>query len=143
MKFNKKQQFHLFPKHAVFFFLLYCQGWPCNMFNISNGQQHLTNNIYSCILIFVHHTLGNDCLNRSIGITLLSEVWTSALNNRESIEFKILESKFLSEVSILLPLLSRNLLLSNLFTFEWWFANYWCLSIKCLVIPLFHYWLTY
>ena len=29
-----------------FFFLLYCQGWPCNMFNISNGQQHLTNNIY-------------------------------------------------------------------------------------------------
>ena len=55
------------------------------------------------MLIFVHHTLGNDCLNRSIGITLLSEVWTSALNNRESIEFKILESKFLSEVSILLP----------------------------------------
>ena len=89
------------------------------MFNISNGQQHLTNNIYSCILIFVHLTLGNDCLNRSIGITLLSEVWTSALNNRESIEFKILESKFLSEVSILLPLLSRNLLISNLFTFEW------------------------
>lgn len=41
----------------------------------------------------------NDCLNRSIGITLLSEVWTSALNNRESIEFKILESKFLSEIS--------------------------------------------
>ena len=113
------------------------------MFNISNGQQHLTNNIYSCILIFVHHTLGNDCLNRSIGITLLSEVWTSALNNRESIEFKILESKFLSEVSILLPLLSKILLLSNLFTLEWWFANYWCLSIKCLVIPLFDYWLTY
>ena len=89
------------------------------MFNISNGQQHLTNNIYSCILIFVHHTLGNDCLNRSIGITLLSEVWTSALNNRGSIEFKILESKFLSEVSILLPLLSKILLLSNLFTLEW------------------------
>ena len=71
------------------------------------------------MLIFVHLTLGNDCLNRSIGITLLSEVWTSAFNNRESIEFKKLESKFLSEVSIMLPLLSRNLLLSNLFTFEW------------------------
>nr|XP_058952433.1 protein turtle-like [Pocillopora verrucosa] len=41
----------------------------------------------------------NDCLIRSIGITLQIEVWTSAFNNRESIEFKTLESKFLSEIS--------------------------------------------
>ena len=60
------------------------------------------------MLIFVHHTLGNDCLIRSVGITLQSEVWTSAFNNRESIEFKTLESKFLSEVSILVWHLLRT-----------------------------------
>ena len=34
-----------------------------------------------------------------VGITLESEVWKTALNNRESVEFKTLESKLLSEVS--------------------------------------------
>ena len=94
--------------------------------------------------------LHNDRLIRSVGITLQSEVWTSAFNIRESVKFKILESKLLSEVSTLLHLLStfgdhirtRNPLLSNLFTIEWWFANYWCLSMKCLAIPLFQYLLT-
>ena len=47
-----------------------------------------------------------DRLIRSVGITLQSEVWTSAFNNRESVKFKILESKLLSEVSTLLHLLS-------------------------------------
>ena len=36
-----------------------------------------------------------------VGITLQSENWISALNNRESVEFETLESKLLSEVSFL------------------------------------------
>ena len=44
---------------------------------------------------------GNDCENMKVGITLQSENWKTALHNRESIEFKTLESKLLSEVSFL------------------------------------------
>ena len=51
-----------------------------------------------CLFFFI---TGNDCENLKVGITLQSEYWKSAFNNRESIEYKTLESKLLSEVSFL------------------------------------------
>ena len=46
-------------------------------------------------------TVVNDCKIRIVKLTLQSETWKSALNNKESVEFKILQAKLSSNVSIL------------------------------------------
>ncbi|XP_027039465.1 brother of CDO-like, partial [Pocillopora damicornis] len=41
----------------------------------------------------------NDCKIRIVKLTLQSETWKSALNNKESVEFKILQAKLSSNIS--------------------------------------------
>ena len=65
--------------------------------NKINYYLHKHNSLV-CLFFFI---TGNDCENLKVAITVFSEDWKSALNNRESIEFKTLESKLLSEVSFL------------------------------------------
>lgn len=58
-----------------------------------------------CVLIYNFflfcRTVGNDCKIRIVKLTLQSETWKSALNNKESVEFKILQAKLTSDVSML------------------------------------------
>ena len=56
---------------------------------------------YCLSSLFFSYTKGDECEIKTVGITLESETWKSALNNRESIEFKTLQANLLSEVSIL------------------------------------------
>lgn len=54
-----------------------------------------------CVLIFIFYcTVGKYCDTRMVELTLQSETWKSALNNKASIEFKTLQANLLSEVSI-------------------------------------------
>ena len=45
--------------------------------------------------------IGSDCQVKKVGITLKNEQWKSGLTNQSSIEFKTLESKLLSAVSVM------------------------------------------
>lgn len=51
--------------------------------------------------VYVFFLLGTDCQTKKVGIIIRSEVWILPLANSLSVEFKTLESKLLSAVSIL------------------------------------------
>ena len=56
------------------------------------------------IHVYVYVSLlfsGSDCQVKKVGITLKNEQWKSGLTNQSSIEFKTLESKLLSAVSVM------------------------------------------
>nr|XP_058941417.1 uncharacterized protein LOC131769700 [Pocillopora verrucosa] len=90
-------------------------GIPAEEFNVTGYKLHLTDvklkdvGSYRCTAsngygvdasnASIVGVKCNECEIKTVGIKLESETWKSALNNRESIEFKTLQANLLSEIS--------------------------------------------
>ncbi|XP_022805185.1 protein turtle-like, partial [Stylophora pistillata] len=90
-------------------------GTPAEEFNVTGYKLHFTNvelkdvGSYRCTAsngyghnatsVSVASIRCNDCDIKTVGIILRSETWKSALNNQQSVEFKILQANVLSEIS--------------------------------------------